>query len=611
MNGGTVNFVVKFAALALMGVAGFVAWKSTRSLPSTTEQDRDPQSAERKPRQPSPLKIPRLAASVASPIHFDELSQKLGVQFEHRWGDYGAYWLPEAMGGGAAWFDLDGDGWQDLFFVQGKRVAFGRDVLFRSDRGKRFHRSPEDAVPADPEFGQGVGAGDFNNDGFDDLYVTNFTRHRLYRNNGDGTLADATASAGLGAGCELWGTSVAFGDLDSDGALDLVVCNYAEYVQLHCKDTLTGERRYCGPESYKGRPIVFLHNLGDGRFRDESQSAGLGLPLGKCLGVVVARVIDDENSPQVFIANDLLSNFFFQKKPSTGSELQYQEIAADLRVDRNGEGVRQANMGVAIGDYDRDGRLDLFSTHYYNEHDTLWRNLGAAGFRDVTKSARLFVPTLPQLSWGTQFLDADNDGWLDLFVTSGNIDNNAKSSIPYRMTPQMFWNRGAIGDVSFDDVSMDVGPFFRVGHVGRGSAACDFDRDGRGDLVVVNYHENVALLQNRSEAAKAIGLEFIGVVSPRDGHGARATISGPSASKPLVREIHGGGSYLSADARSLLIGVGVDDGPYSVEVDWPSGRKQRCSGIVAGSWITLLEGRTEPIDRRPFTPRTDGGASKR
>jgi hypothetical protein len=611
MNVGTVNFFVKFAALALMGAAGVVVWESTRPHRSPSEPDRDPPSAERKPRRPSPLKTPPIVASSQCPIHFDELSQTLGVHFQHQQGDNGEYWLPEAMGGGAAWFNLDGDCWQDLFFVQGKRSTFGRDVLFRNDRGKRFARSREDAVPADPEFGQGVAAGDFNNDGFDDLYVTNFTRHRLYRNNGDGTLADATASAGLGAGSELWGTSVAFGDLDGDGDLDLVVCNYAEYVQLHCKDSITGERRYCGPESYKGRPIVFLHNLGDGRFRDDSQATGLGEPIGKCLGVVVARMIDDENSPQVFIANDLTSNFFFRKKPSTGGEPRYHEMAGDLRVDRNGEGVRQANMGVAIGDYDRDGRLDLFSTHYYNEHDTLWRNLGSAGFRDVTKSARLFVPTLPQLSWGTQFFDLDNDGWLDLFVASGNINNDPKSAIPYRMTPQLFWNRGAMGDVSFDDVSMDVGPFFRVGHVGRGSAACDFDRDGRCDLVVVNYHENVALLQNRSKAANAIGLEFVGVVSPRDGHGVRATISGRLESKPLVREIHGGGSYLSADARSLLIGVGAQDGPYTIEVDWPSGRKQRYSGIDAGSWITLIENNDQPIDRRPFSPRTDGGESTR
>src|SRR5262249_23675139 len=158
------------------------------------------------------------------------------------------------------------------------------------------------------------------------------------------------------------------------------------------------------------------------------------------------RLVGDDRRPQVFIANDLQDNFLFQRAPTQGGELKFKDVADQLRVDRNGDGVRQANMGVAVGDFDRDGKLDLYFTHYYNEHDTLWRNLGAEGFRDVTKSVRLYVPTLPQLSWGTHFIDADNDGWLDLFVTSGNINNDPKSATPYRMTPQIFWNRGAIGD---------------------------------------------------------------------------------------------------------------------------------------------------------------------
>ena len=611
MTGPTVNFVVKFAALALVGVAGLIVWKSIRSLPPKSSTDHDASTAVKKSRPPSPVKTPPAAASVFCPIHFSEVSKALGLAFEHQRGHNGEYWLPETMGGGAAWFDLDGDGWQDLYLVQGKRTSFGRDALFRNERGRKFSRLPENAVPDDPEFGQGVAAGDLNNDGFDDLYVTNFTCHRLYRNNGDGTLSDATASAGLGSGCEFWGTSVAFGDLDGDGALDVVVCNYARYLPLRCKDQVTGERRYCGPDAFTGRPIVFLHNLGDGRFRDESQSTGLGVPIGKCLGAVVARLGDDACNPQVFIANDLQPNFLFRKTSTPGEGLHFEEVAAALHVDRNGEGVRQANMGVAVGDYDRDGRLDLYSTHYYNEHDTLWRNLGPAGFRDVTKSARLFVPTLPQLSWGTHFFDADNDGWLDLFVTSGNINNDVKSATPYRMTPQLFWNRGAVSDLTFDDVSVDVGVFFRVGHVGRGSAICDFDRDGRPDLVVVHHHENVGLLRNDSTAAKSFGLEFVGVFSPRDGHGVRAVVSGPYVSKPLVREIHGGGSYLSADARSLLIGVGNVDGPYTVEVQWPSGRRNRCLGIGAGSWMTFLEGRDQPIARRPFMARSNGDAVPR
>jgi hypothetical protein len=597
-SGGKAGAIV--AALAAAAIVGYGVWVSKHSTPSRIASPTKPKSPPSMPRRsPGPLSTP---PTTPCPIRFEEVARRFGVVFEHQRGDNGDYWLPETMGGGAAWFDLDGDGWQDLYVVQGKRAAFGRDALFLNDRGKRFARLPDVAVPADPEFGQGVVAGDFDHDGFDDLYVTNFTRHRLYRNNGDGTLADHTAAAGLGSGCTFWGTSAAFGDLDADGDLDLVVCNYADYAPVKCSNHLSGRREYCGPDKFKGRPVVFLRNLGDGRFIDDSDASGMGEPLGKCLGVVVARFVDAPRRPQVFVANDLQSNFFFTPALANG-RVRYRDVAAELRVDRNGEGVRQANMGVAVGDYDRDGRLDLYSTHYFQEHDTLWKNLGDAGFRDATKSARLFVPTLPQLSWGTQFLDADGDGWLDLFVTSGNINNDPDSVYSYRMTPQLFWNRGAIGDHAFDDVSLDAGPFFNVGHVGRGSATGDFDRDGRPDLVVVHHHENVALLHNRSTGGKAFGLDFVGRTSSRDGLGVRVVVTGPGVTKPLVREIHGGGSYLSADARSVLIGVGDLDGPFDVVALWPTGRVDRCEGVRPGAWLTLLEGESAPVCVRPFAPR--------
>jgi len=596
------------ALAALAAAAGYGVWTSTRPRFASTQATTSSAPAIMPARRStSMLKGTSNSPSARCPIRFEETGKLLGLDFEHQRGDNGDHWLPETMGGGAAWFDLDGDGWQDLYMVQGKRATFGRDVVFRNEHGKGFTRLPEEVVPADPEYGQGVAAGDYNNDGFDDLYVTNFTHHRLYRNNGDGTLTDATASAGLGDGSKEWGTSVAFGDLDGDGNLDLVVCNYARYVHLKCTDPATGKRQYCGPDSYAGRPVVLLRNLGDGRFRDDSQETKIGEPLGKCLGVVVARLLEVQGGPQVFIANDLQPNFLFV--PTAGDKLRYRDAAAELRVDRNGEGVRQANMGVAIGDYDRDGRLDLFSTHYYHEHDTLWRNLGPPGFRDVTKMARLYVPTLPQLSWGTQFLDADGDGWLDLFVTSGHINNDPQGAAPYRMPAQFFWNRGSEGEASFDDVGIDLGTYFQVGRIGRGSAVCDFDRDGRPDLVVVHHHERSALLHNRSQSGKAFGMEFIGRRAPRDGHGVRVNVTGPGITKPLMREIHGGGSYLSADARSLLIGVGDASGPFNVDISWPTGSVDHIEGLRAGAWMTFGEGRTTPFAIHPFGQQSGDGGS--
>jgi hypothetical protein len=588
----------KVAVGAVAAALFVVGWTLVRSRSEPNEAVMQARPAPKS--TPRPPILPKASVGSAScPISFEDEAVPLGVAFEHQRGENGELWLPEAMGGGAAWFDLDADGWQDLFVVQGNRKQFGRDGVFRNLLGRRFERLPDAVVPSDPEFGQGVTAGDFDNDGFDDLYVANFKHHRLYRNNGDGTLEDWTAAAGLGAGCTMWGTSAAFADVDLDGFLDVVVCNYLELTAVKCKDHLTNRPQYCGPDSYVGCPVSLLRNSGDGRFIDASKSSKMGGPLGKCMGVVVARLTGDDLQPEVFIANDLWDNFLFQRKADPMA-LVFQDVGADTHVDRDGEGVRQSNMGVAVGDYDRDGRLDLFSTHYYHQHDTLWRNLGPAGFRDVTKQARLFVPTLPQLSWGTHFLDADGDGWLDLFITCGNINNAPDEAAPYKMTPQFFWNRGAVGDASFDDLSQDVGPFFRVGRVGRGSACCDFDRDGRPDILVVHHHENVALLANRSKQSNAVGLEFVGVTSPRDGLGVRVSIVGSKISKPLVREIHGGGSYVSADARSLLIGLGDASGQFDVEVSWPSGSATRLKAVVPGDWITIVEGRDSPAIARRF-----------
>jgi hypothetical protein len=511
------------------------------------------------------------------------------------------------MGGGVGWLDFDGDGRLDLYFVQGCQLPkdeTGRFAasLFRNRGAGKWEEVPRWAAPANTGYGMGVAASDVNDDGFDDLYVTNFGVDTFWINNGDGTFRDSGAAAELA--CPHWGTSAAFGDLDRDGDLDLFVANYLKHdPAVVCTDPVTQHRKYCGPDYMDGEPCVFYENLGDGTFKDTSIEAGIVRTDGKGLGVVIADLVGDDAIPEIFVANDLRPNFLFRRAESS---LQFEEIGFEIGVAVNAEGVREANMGIACGDYDEDGDLDVYVTHYYMEHDTLWENQGPRGFADVTKRARVSLPTLRQLSWGTNFVDFDNNGWLDLFVTSGHI-NDGGGTTPYAMPPQLFRNLGSAGrPVRFAEVSSRAGDYFLQKYVGRSSAAADFDRDGRIDLAVGHHHKPASVLRNETAAANnAIGFVLTGRQSNRSAIGVRVTViaDGPSgAERRLVREVIGGGSYLAADSRELLIGIGQAETAKSVEIRWSSGRVSRFDSLKAGGYWQVGEGEADVL--RSFTPFT-------
>ncbi|HVJ79930.1 MAG TPA: CRTAC1 family protein [Planctomycetia bacterium] len=568
-----------------------------------TAASSSPASAIRQPRVDLPPAPP-----LFRPILFQDIAAAAGFDFLFERGKRGFPWTPEAMGGGAAWLDVDRDGWTDLVVNQGQRDATGaHDVLFRNRRG-RFERCPAEALPEDREYGQGIAAGDFDNDGFEDLCVANFGGKRLYRNNGDGTFSRLPGDGGVGN--DRWAVSAAFGDLDGDGFHDAVFANYVSYdASKRCYAPNGKREAYCGPDDFPGSRMDVYRSLGDGRFIDETEAGGFIRPDAKSLGVVIARILD-RPLPEVFVANDLKANYLFRNESAAG-RFRFAEVASELQCAANGEGQNEANMGIACGDYNGDGRLDLFVTHYYMEQDTLWRNDGARGFRDVSRPAGLSVATRKQLSWGTQFVDFDGDGWLDLFITSGHLNNDPDGTIPYEMPPQVFHNHPTGGgDRGFEEVGVGTGPFFAGRYIGRGSAACDFDRDGRVDVAVIHHHVKSALLQNLSRPRNAIGFEFVGVRAARDGIGVRAILTTPGGKglpARIVREIIGGGSYTSTDAHEMTIGLGECGGPLSVEIQWPGGGVDRLTGLAPGGRYLIQEGESKP---RAATPFGSGGEER-
>jgi hypothetical protein len=512
------------------------------------------------------------------------------------------------MGGGCAWLDYDADGWLDLLFIQGSQLGAKEsgehvEVLYRGVPGSTWERVPEWAAPLDRGYGMGVAIADVDNDGFEDVYITNFGPDSFHQNNGDGTFTDRTEVAGLG--CPLWGTSAAFGDLDRDGDLDLVVANYVEHdPEIRCVHPGSQRRKYCGPEYYAGQKVILYENREGLGFADVSESSGVARDNTKGLGVVIADLVGDDGWLDVFVANDELPNFLFHNCTSESSgrrsqgkpPLRFKEVGYQLGAAVNAEGVHEANMGIACGDFDRDGRLDLYVTHYFMEHDTLWRNLGPNGFEDVTKSVGLALPTLNRLSWGTNFIDCDNDGWLDLFVTCGHISDLGDGSVPYAMQPQLLQNLGSVRrPPRFRDVTWQAGEYFHERFVGRSSAAGDYNRDGRIDLAVGHHHRPAAILTNTTEGAgRAVGIELLGQKSTRTAIGTRLILrpaNATDAAHTVVAEYVGGGSYLAASTAPILIGLGSSTGRFDAELRWPSGAVTRATGLEAdGCWLLCESG---------------------
>jgi hypothetical protein len=544
-------------------------------------------------------------------LAFRDVARDAGLNVTHFNAADGRFRLVETMGSGAGLLDYDGDGWLDIFIAQGSPMP--RDPadhrhaaqLYRNNRDGTFTELARAAGVAFEGFGQGVAVGDYDGDGHPDLYVSGFGRSVLYHNKANGTFEDVTATAGVAS--PGWATSCSFGDLDNDGDLDLYVVHYlANTVDAEGQPTvncraLAGAFGYCPPTAFAADPDALYRNNGDGTFTDVSQSSEIAIHAGNGLGLAIAD-FDDDGKLDIFVANDKTPNLLFHNLGG----MRFEEVGLAWGVALNESGLVRAGMGVAAGDYDGDGRVDLLVTNYYEEGSTLYRNAAPNRFEVVTARSGLLVPSRSKLGFGTGFIDADSDGRLDLFVANGHINDVRPLGIPYAMETQFFWN---VGQGRFREASRDAGPYFGKPVLARGAAFGDIDCDGDADIVVTHLGRPPALLLNETERrGRVLRLTLVGKAPGQTPIGAKITVR--VGTLVVSRVVVGGTSYLSASDTQVLIGVGSVAKADRVEVRWPSGRLQSWTDVPTETDLLVEDGRAPRPRRVDPSRRIPSGSPK-
>jgi thioredoxin-like negative regulator of GroEL len=534
-------------------------------------------------------------------IRFTDAAEAAGIRFTYENGD--DWTIPgmhtwESFGGGVAAFDFDGDGWPDLHFTQGGQFprpagsSPPADRLFRNLGDGRFADVTEQAGVGDPDYSQGVAAGDYDGDGFADLYVANIGRNRLYRNQGDGTFVDVTDAAGLSGGG--WTASCLLADLNGDGFAEIYDVTYVggqrPFTEL-CEGPTPDSYRICPPKIFEGEPDRLYFNRGDGSFDDVSASAGILAPDSKGLGGVAAD-FELTGRLNLFIANDVAANFYFvNETPAAGAAPQFRERAVVVGCAYNGVGRSQANMGIAVADADGDGLLDMYVSTFLDDYNVLFGQRPAGMFTDRTSEAGLMGPGTSKLGFGTQFLDANLDGWPDLVVTNGHVDDFSWKGKPFRMRPQFYVN---LGRGRFTELPQaGLGEYFQREVLGRGLARLDWNRDGRDDFAVSHLDSPAALVTNQSpEAGHFLALQLRGVVSNRDAVGAVVWVTAEGRTR--MQQITAGDGYYASNQKQLVFGLGKCGTIDEVLVRWPSGREQRFKQLSSDAEYLLVEGRAQP-----------------
>ena len=537
------------------------------------------------------IQAPQREERVVARVQFSNVATEAGITFRHENGASAEKHMFETFGSGVGVIDFDNDGYPDLFFANGADLGHGRrspgNVLYRNLGNGRFQDVTAAAgVAGNGMFATGVTIGDYDNDGFLDIYVTGYGGNQLFHNNGNGTFTDVTASAHVGGSG--WSSSAAWVDYDRDGYLDLFVLRYVDYDIKHapyCGYKKDGYRMYCDPQQFDGTAALLYHNNRDGTFTEVSKKAGVANPAGKGLGIAVGD-IDGDGWPDVFVANDGIRNFLYRNKgDGTFEDISY---GANVGFDMNGKTLN--GMGAEIADYDGDGLPDIFFTAFSRQYNPLLRNLGKLMFEDATTKARLPI-NVETLGFGAKLFDFDNDGDLDIYVTNGHVTDNVKLYDPqlsYRQADLLYEN---LGDGHFRDISAESGPAFRVQHVGRGAAVVDFDNDGDLDLVVTDSGGAPMLLRNDGGnrnhwlAVRARGRE-----SNRFGIGSKVRVT--AGGRTQMREINPSGSYLSTSDMRVYFGLGKEASVSRLEIEWPSGKKQVLTGIAANQVLLLDESNT-------------------
>ena len=533
------------------------------------------------------------AAPEPSSIQFRDVTQRAGIRFLHNNGAFGKKFLPETMGPGVAFIDYDNDGWPDTFLLNGMdwpghTQKHSTPKLYHNNHDGTFTDVTHKAGLDVELFGMGVAVGDYDNDGYDDLFVTAYGQNRLFHNNANGTFTDVTQKAGLG-GPKEFSTSAAWVDYDKDGRLDLVVGNYVQWTpetDLYC--TLDGKSKsYCTPESYKGTSIRLWHNRGDGTFEDVTQKAGLGEPTSKTLGVAVLDY-DDDGWPDLLFSNDTQPNKLYRNN-GNGT---FTEKAVVAGVAFSEDGVARAGMGVDASDYDHSGYPSLLITNFSNQMISLYHNEGKGLFVDEAPRSEIGRASLLTLGFGCFFFDYDLDGWPDVLVANGHIDadiQRVQSNVKYAMPPHIFRNKG---NGKFEETTKSLGQSFTAPRVGRGAAYADINNDGRLDLLLSTNGGPVYLFRNDAQGAaasnKGLRIKLIGAKSNRDGLG--ATVRLASGGETQTQMLRSGSSYLSSSELVLTFGLAQREKADSIEIRWPSGQVDRLSRVAAGQTVTATEG---------------------
>jgi hypothetical protein len=537
-------------------------------------------------------------SALAQPITFRDITAKAGIHFQHNNGAFGKKWLPETMGPGCAFIDYDNDGYPDIVLVNGSDFpghphAASTLKLYHNNHDSTFTDVTVKSGLGGAIFGLGVAVGDYDNDGFDDLFITALGQSHLFHNNGNGTFSDVTRNAGMWGPNE-FSTSAAWVDYDRDGKLDLVIANYVQWTEasdIFC--TLDGSHKsYCTPESYKGASARLWHNLSHGKFEDATAKANFFDSTSKSLGVAILD-FNNDGWPDILLSNDTQPNkLYLNKKNGTFEE---RGVAAGIAFSE--DGVARAGMGVDAADYDRSGHPSLIITNFSNQMISLYHNEGNGLFIDEAPRSEVGRASLITLGFGCFFFDYDNDGWPDILVADGHIEDQiekVQKRVSFAEPPHLFRN---LGGGKFQEVTQQVGAAFASPKVARGAAYADIDNDGTLDVLLTTNAGRAFLFSNQGSSNHSLRLKLSGTKSNRDGIGSVVWLT--SGSDKQWQMLRSGSSYLSQSELVLTFGMGSKTKADTIEVTWPSGQVDKLSNISADQTITVQEGKGI-VNSRPY-----------